>query len=151
MQEKIDRENQLRKSNNAANMITLNEESIDKTKPSTQFETEPPQVMSNRKRSHSVDKHSTQRTSSTGPLPPVKKQTRSVRPREKIKSQLESITPMQIERTRQFYPSNTFLLRDQIEAYVAGFPATKQIRKTMDLIYGVEEQDFESDSVHRDP
>ena len=56
--------------------------------------------------------------------------------RMQVKSQLESLEPVQIARSRAFFGKNTFLLRDQLSEYVAGFPAAKNHQKVVEKHFG---------------
>ena len=47
------------------------------------------------------------------------------RPKEKLSSQLNTITPMEIVRTQPFFSRHSLTLRDKLDEYVHGFPATK--------------------------
>ena len=46
-----------------------------------------------------------------------------------MQSQLNTIVPMEIVRAQPFFSKNARILRDQLDEYVQGFPATKAHRK----------------------
>ena len=60
------------------------------------------------------------------------------RPREKLQSQLNTQMPMEIVRNLPFFHKNTLFLRDQIEEYVHGFPATMGHRKIIAKQFNVD-------------
>ena len=51
------------------------------------------------------------------------------KPKEKLQSQLNTIVPMEIVRAQPFFSKNARILRDQLDEYVQGFPATRAHRK----------------------
>ena len=64
------------------------------------------------------------------------------RPKEKLQSQLDTIVPMEIVRAQPFFSKNSHILRDQIDEYVQGFPATKAHRKILAKQYNMTDQSF---------
>lgn len=82
---------------------------------------------------HSPQRKSPQKLAvSVEPLP-VKEE----KPREKLQSQLNTIMPMEIVRAQPFFSKNSHILRDKIEEYVHGFPATRGHRKVIAQAYNM--------------
>ena len=53
-----------------------------------------------------------------------------------IKSQLESVEPFQIVKSKAFFSKKALLLRDQIHEYVHGFPAAKNHLQVLEKYRG---------------
>ena len=64
--------------------------------------------------------------------------TQDTRPKEKLQNQLNTITPMQIVRAQPFFSRHSLILRDQLEEYVQGFPATKAHRQIIAKAYNMD-------------
>ena len=60
------------------------------------------------------------------------------RPKEKLSSQLNTITPMEIVRTQPFFSRHSLTLRDKLDEYVHGFPATKVHRQIIAKAYNID-------------
>ena len=60
-------------------------------------------------------------------------------PKEKLQSQLNTIMPMEIVRAQPFFSRHSHILRDQIDEYVHGFPATKVHRQIIAKAYDMDE------------
>ena len=70
--------------------------------------------------------------------PDQKNTSKVIKPREKLQSQLHTIMPMEIVRSQPFFSQKSHLLRDQLEEYVHGFPATKAHRQIIARAYDMQ-------------
>ena len=64
------------------------------------------------------------------------------KPREKLQSQLNTIMPMEIVRAQPFFSKNSHILRDKLEEYVNGFPATRGHRKVIAEAYNMQQYEI---------
>ena len=60
------------------------------------------------------------------------------KPREKLQNQMDTIMPMEIVRAQPFFSRHSLILRDQLEEYVNGFPATKAHRQMIAKNYNLD-------------
>ena len=74
----------------------------------------------------------------TKPLQPITETVKD-QPKEKLQSQLNTIMPMEIVRAQPFFSRHSHILRDQIDEYVHGFPATKAHHQIIAKAYEMEE------------
>ena len=65
------------------------------------------------------------------------------RPREKLQSQLNTIMPMEIVRAQPFFSRQSHTLRDQMEEYVSGFPATRAHRQIIAKAFNMQNYEIE--------
>ena len=79
-------------------------------------------------------------SSVTGPSAPAENPpaaNKNTKPKEKLQSKLNTIMPMEIVRAQPFFSRYSHNLRDQLDEYVHGLPATKAHRQIIAKAYNM--------------